>query len=136
MTDDTVTLALNVLTCAGFRKSARFQNSDDGPSIGYTMTFQESLLTVLQNLFLVMVVPESVLPMSSLPKNFARVSQAVKDYKSYMIELLNNERKLISQGIRGADNLISVLIWNSDAIKAVAHAGESVKSGVQRRIER
>jgi cytochrome P450 len=45
-----------------------------------------------------------------------------------MIELLNNERKLISQGIRGADNLISVLIRNSDATKEVAHARVSVKS--------
>jgi cytochrome P450 len=126
--DDTVTLALNVLTCAGFGRSARFQNSDDGPSTRNTMTFQESLLTVLQNLFLVMVVPESILPMPFLPKSFARVSQAVKDYKRYMIELLNDERKLISEGIRGADNLISVLIRNSDATKAVAHAGVSVKS--------
>jgi hypothetical protein len=122
--DDTVTLALNVLTCAEFGKSARFQNSDDCPSTGYTMTFQESLLTVLQNLFLVMVIPEGILPIPFLAKSFARVSQAVKDYKRYM----NNERKLISQGIRGADNLISILIRNSDATKAVAHAGVLVKS--------
>jgi hypothetical protein len=40
----------------------------------------------------------SRLLISFLPKQLARVSQGVEYFKRYMMELLNNEGKLISQG--------------------------------------
>lgn len=95
--DDTITLTLNILNYAGFRKSSRFHTSNDGPSTRYSMTFQEPPLTVLQDLLLVAVVPHNILSIPFLPKKLPRVSRAVEEFKRHMIGLLSNERKLISQ---------------------------------------
>lgn len=112
--DDTVTLALHALTSAGFGVDNHFRIARELPENGFTMTFQESLATVLKNPALVVVVPHNILLLLIFSRRFARVGRAAKEFKRYMVDLLNKESQLISQGIYGADNLLSVLVQNLD----------------------
>jgi hypothetical protein len=49
------------------------------------------------------MIPHNILSMPLSPRKLGKVSRAVEEFKRYVTELLNNERKLIAQGMRGAD---------------------------------
>jgi cytochrome P450 len=126
LVDDTMILALHVLTAAGFGKSYPFSDGLQVPSDGHKMTYRDALRLILANIFTTILASTVSIPDWLAPKNVKEVKVAIKDFKSYMQEMVEEER--VSIGHRGAesDNLMSVLIRASEASKE----GEESRSGL------
>lgn len=111
-------LALNVLFFAGFGQSYRFMDDrskvaaasvDETARLGY----RESLRVLLKE-FVPMVI-HTVLTQAGYPSKYmwgsmSIMTQAKAEFKTYMSELVANERTLYEQGNLNRHNLISTLI--------------------------
>lgn len=102
---DTMTLALNIIAHVGFglrllwpgqrmpedadARSRKY--GDRKPSEGHSMTFAESLATVLEKIFLCLLVPKSLLRI--LPFQAAKEASAARwNYEQYMQEFLRDKK--------------------------------------------
>lgn len=102
---DTMTLALNIIAHVGFglrllwpgqrmpedadERSRKY--GDRKPSEGHSMTFAESLATVLERIFLCLLVPKGLLAI--LPFQAAREASAARwNYEQYMQEFLRDKK--------------------------------------------
>ena len=110
---DTRTLSLDVLAATGFRKSYKFRSSTD-PSPGEAQGYRESLAITMDNALLMMLVPPSLLSLPFIPKAWARVGQATKDFRQYMMDMFNEEKSLLDAGKAGTGNLMSSLVRSSE----------------------
>jgi cytochrome P450 len=117
LVDDTMMLALHVLTAAGFGKSYPFSKGLQAPSDGYKMTYRDALRVILANLLTTIVASTISIPDLLAPKSIQKVNVAIKDFKSYMHEMVEEERVSIRQRDSESDNLMSVLIRASEASK-------------------
>ena len=118
--EDAKTLALNVLTCAGFGKSypfaSRLQRTDEN-QLNRDMTYQDALSIVLENLLFLFLIPHRLLSFSFLPKNLRTLGKAIQVFKNHMAKVLHRERGLMSKHDPGADNLVSALIRASEEVQ-------------------
>lgn len=125
--EDTKTLALNVLTCAGFGKSYPFssrQQKTDEYQLNQDMTYQDALSIVLENLLYLFFIPHRLLSSSFLPKRIGTLGKAVHIFKNHMAQMLHRERVLMSKRDSGADNLVSALIRASEEVRQDTMVGE------------
>ncbi|CZR54671.1 related to cytochrome P450 3A7 [Phialocephala subalpina] len=113
--NDTLTLALHVLTAAGFGKSYEFDSGLANPTDGHTLSYKDSLRIVLKNLFTSIIITSTNLPSAILPKGMKHVKQAITEFKEYMVEMVAEERFLANQKDEEKDNLMSVLVRASEA---------------------
>jgi len=103
-----MTLALHVLTAAGFGKSYEFEGGVGNPGEGHNLSYRDSLKTILENLVLALVAqPIMRLSPSILPQKVSAVQDAIKEFKQYMAEMVAEERASIEVN---RDNLMSVLV--------------------------
>ena len=114
---DTMTLALHVLTAAGFGRSYPFDGGLSKPASGHSMTYKDPLSIILANLLTSIIQSSLQLPIWAMPGSFARVSEAVTNFKQYMVEMVEEERSSISGREEEKDNLMSVLIRASESSK-------------------
>jgi len=111
---DTRTLSLHVLSCVGFGTSHDFRKSGfAAPTQGHSMTLRESLTVVYSNIFMVILLPHKLLSFPFLPKKLSDVGQALEEYKRYMVEMIEQEKQLLTQRAPGTGNLISLLVRGS-----------------------
>lgn len=110
---DTRTLSLDVLAITGFGKSYKFRASTD-PGPDEARNYRESLAVTLDNALLMMLVPPKVLTMPFVPKTWAKIGQATKDFKQYMMDMYNEERALLIAGKPGTGKLMSSLVRASE----------------------
>ncbi|CAG8984109.1 hypothetical protein HYALB_00006210 [Hymenoscyphus albidus] len=111
---DSLTLALNVLLGAGFGRSSDF-NSVSSPSPGHSLSFQQSLHTVLQKF--VFVILSSSLPetlRNLLPDKNNQLSTAIQEFKQYLIEMVAEERLSLQKGGKEKHTLVSALLRAAD----------------------
>ena len=107
--EDTATLALHVLTSAGFGMSYPFRHGSQKPSDGHEMTYRDSLAICLNNIITFAIIPKKFLTLRWLPSRLRTLGQAVKEFQCYMDELLAHERNS-RRTTPGAENLVSVML--------------------------
>lgn len=121
---DTRTLSLDVLAATGFRKSYKFRAStDSGPD--EARNYRQSLMLTLDNALFMMLVPPKLLTMPFVPKTWARIGQATKDFRQYMMDMLNEERRLLDAGKPGTGNLMSSLVRASEVERMKKSSSET-----------
>lgn len=127
---DVLTLALHVLTSAGFGLAYAFDSRDQRVQPGYSMTYGNALATVLKNLVFVFAVPHRLLLSPIAPARYRVIGEAIKDCKTYMKEFISMERRLIEKRDPGTGNLISSLVRNSDMMKFSATIADTKRRGL------
>lgn len=115
---DTMTLALHVLTAAGFGKSYPFSGGLTKPAEGHSMTYKDALKIILRNLLITIIMSSAKLPSWLLTRKVLDVSEAITNFKSYMAEMVEEERTSIAKGEADKDNLMSVLVRAAELSKA------------------
>lgn len=111
--DDTMTLALNVLMSAGLGKPCSYGQENSG---NHDSSFRDALAFILYNLGKVTLTQLYPLPLSILPKGLTQARNAVRDFKAYLTEMIEEERNSIVEKKAGSgDNLMSALVRSSEA---------------------
>ncbi|KAK8078603.1 cytochrome P450 [Apiospora saccharicola] len=94
---DTRMLSLNVLAAIGFGSHYDFRGSDEPAAVGDEVgDYRDSLMTVLDNIILLMLVPFHVL--TKLPGRYARIGNAGIAFKRHLVKLLDDETAALNEG--------------------------------------
>lgn len=115
-TDDTMTLALHVITGAGFGRSFPFHGGVTTLSNDHMMSFKDSLKIVLHQ-FLAVLFANAIPFRKFLPKRFSTIQIAVREFKQYLLEFVKEERSAIHED-SDKDNLMSAMLRASDRREA------------------
>lgn len=124
--DDTMTLALHVLTSAGFGTSYSFKTGEAILPAGHTMSYRDALNTVLRGIIAVFVFPHAVFSLPFAPKSARRLGTAIREFQAYMAEMVAKERLMISKRDPGTGNLMSSLVRASDQAKENALTDDEI----------
>ncbi|PBP26529.1 cytochrome P450 [Diplocarpon rosae] len=115
-TSDVMTLALHVLTAAGFGKSYEFDGGVTKLTGNHTMSYKESLRTILSNIFVSYMV-KSKNGLSYIPQiKVLEVESALSEFKQYMKEMFEEEKTRVGSD-SSKDSLISALVRASESEK-------------------
>lgn len=112
--EDTATLALHVLTSAGFGMSFPFHHDAQTSTAGHKMTYRDSLSTCLKNIITFAIIPKKILRLKWLPSKLRTLGQAMQEFQRYMHETLAHERELVSGRTAGSGNLVSAMLKASE----------------------
>lgn len=111
--NETMSLALNVLTSAGFGKTYQFTSRIQEAQTGYKMSYREALKTILSHL--VGAIITSGIPSFLIPPAYQRIKTAVVEFKKHMIDMVEEERTKIKIQGEENDNLMSVLLRSAQS---------------------
>jgi cytochrome P450 len=126
---DIATLALHVMTCAGFGISYQFRDSLRGVKEGFSMSYGDALAAVMKNIVILVLVPSTVYSFPFLPKVLSDFKLAHDDFKKYMNEMITGAKARAAQGESGDPNLLNTLVQKSE--EALAESGDkSSQSGL------
>ncbi|KAF2235509.1 cytochrome P450 [Viridothelium virens] len=106
---DTRTLALNVLAATGFGRSYKFHASGR-PHDDEIGSYREALSIIMDNALFMMLVPPKILCSRLVPKSWQKIGHATHSFKRYMMDLLEQEKRLVSEGKAGANHLTAGLL--------------------------
>ncbi|KAL8949084.1 MAG: hypothetical protein Q9222_004774 [Ikaeria aurantiellina] len=127
---DTATLALHVLTSAGFGATYSFNEGVRTVAPGHAMTYRDSLSLCLSNIITFAILPKQYLSLSFMPRKLKRLGQAAREFQQYMEEMLAQERNTESKPKSGTPNLMSALVRASDEDTHSKEIGQSSKLGL------
>lgn len=127
---DTATLALHVLTCAGFGASYSFNEGVRKVAPGHEMTYRDSLSLCLSNTITFTIIPKQYLSSSWMPQRLQRLGDAVREFQKYMEEMLAKERNLSAEQQSKSANLMSALVRASDEDTKSKGLGQDSKLGL------
>lgn len=108
--DDTSIVALHVLTSAGLGLQYDFSSPNNKPMAGYTMTYAESLFTLMGNAVLVFVMPKFILSFPYLPKAIRNFKTAVTEFNGYMKEQVSIAKRRLESDEALAPNLLNAMV--------------------------
>ena len=114
---DTARVALNVLSSAGFGVPRSFNEGVHQLPAGHDMPYQDALLLILRNIVTLAIIPKESLTSPIFSKKLRKLGQAAKEFKTYMKEMLDNERTWLTKRQSGTSNLLNALIRASDEAK-------------------
>lgn len=114
---DTARLALHVLSSAGFGVSRSFNEGVQKLSPGHDMSYQDALSLILRNVVTLAIIPKESLTSPMFFGKLRLLGQATKEFKRYMIELLQHERTQAIKRDLEDNNLLSALIRASNEVK-------------------
>lgn len=114
LTADTLTLALHVLTSAGFGKSYAFDGGLTKLSDGHTLSYRDSLRKILDNIFGTIIITSVGLPSALLPRKLTELKSAISEFREYMVKMVEEEKSSVRRVEAEKDNLLSVLIRISE----------------------
>ncbi|KAL8671751.1 MAG: hypothetical protein Q9168_003746 [Polycauliona sp. 1 TL-2023] len=121
---DTATLALHVLTCAGFGQSYSFNEGVRKVAAGHEMTYRDSLSLCLSNIITFAIIPKRYLSLSFVPHKLQKLGQAAREFQQYMDEMLARERTLGNANKSETPNLMSALVRASDEDAQAKDSGQ------------
>ena len=127
----TSTVALNVLSGAGFGKSVPFDSRYGKPDLNHELSFLDAIHTVTDNIITSVVLNSArKIPAWMLPKSVLRVKTSIRETKSYMTEMVVAERQAYAKGISGeiGQNLMSNLVKLSEQAKLNQGQDEKLSS--------
>ncbi|KAL8687428.1 MAG: hypothetical protein Q9224_005156, partial [Gallowayella concinna] len=127
---DTATLALHVLTCAGFGESYSFNEGVRKVAPGHNMTYRDSLSLCLGNIITFAILPKRYLSFSFLPRKLRRLGQAVHEFQGYMEEMLARERSVGMKQRSETPNLMSALVRASEEDTQANGIGQNSRLGL------
>lgn len=84
---DTMSLALNVITSAGFGVPYNFRDNKTQPDKPERLSYRVCLEAVLQNMIIIAVVPEWVYSIPFLPQKLHDYRHAARQLQAYMVEM-------------------------------------------------
>jgi cytochrome P450 len=125
---DARTLSLNVLASTGFRQQYDFQGSDEAGT-GQVNTYRDALQTVLDSAIFLMLIPPKLLSVPFLPQSWRRIGKAARDFKQYMLQMLDEETELLLQGSKGTGNLITSFLKALDVHQKTDLQSKAVSIG-------
>lgn len=114
LTADTLTLALHVLTSAGFGKSYAFDSGLTTLSDGHTLSYRDSLRKILDNIFGSIIITSVGLPPALLPRKLKELKTAISEFREYMFKMVEEEKSSVKHVDAEKDNLLSVLVRISE----------------------
>lgn len=114
-TSDTMTLALHVLIAAGLGRTYKFDGGTTDLEGAHKISYRDALKTILGNLFLAIVVNSVSLPTAILPRRSREIKYAIKEFREYMKEMMEEDRKSLRNADAGKDNLMTVLLRTSES---------------------
>ena len=117
-TGDNMTLALHVLTAAGFGQSYDFSSHSQVLPKGHNLSYRDALNKVVRSFLILAVFNHDLLLSPWMPSALNKVGLAAREFRLYMAESIERERQLISQRSPESYNLISSLIRASEDGKA------------------
>ena len=117
-------LALKVLSRTIFGNSLSFLDAVDNTKSGSQSATlsQDSLFQILENIYLVLAIPFSILVLKMSPTKWQMTGQAITKFQNDIRSLLENERKNIAQETAPRQNLASLLIRASGDVKGGSHS--------------
>jgi cytochrome P450 len=122
LVDDTRIVALHVLSAAGFGVSHDFHGGARILTKGHTLSYVDALMVVLDLIPSIIVDKMPWLksiPDFALPKKVKTILEGTREFRLYMDEMLDGERKIMAENPGTAKpNLVSTLIRTSDESKA------------------
>ena len=92
--------------------------------------YRDSLALILENIFLILIFGPKFLTNRFLPKSWTRVGQATVDFKFHMVEMVEEEKRLIAEGKPGGGNIINSLIRASEEMSKSASTDGSGFKGL------
>ncbi|KAI4116495.1 MAG: hypothetical protein LQ345_003095 [Seirophora villosa] len=128
--EDTATLALHVLTCAGFGTSYTFNEGVRKLAPGHEMTYRDSLSLCLSNIVTFAIIPKRYLSSPFMPRKLRRLGQAVRELQKYMDEMVAKERQADEERPAQTTNLMSALVRASDEDMRSKELGHNSKTGL------
>ncbi|KAH7360821.1 cytochrome P450, family 5, subfamily A [Rhexocercosporidium sp. MPI-PUGE-AT-0058] len=113
-TSDTMTLALHVLTAAGFGTTYDFEGGVTKLSGDHKMSYKNALRMILGNIFVSYLVKSNQAP-AYIPKStVTEVGTALTEFQQYMEDMIDEEKAKIGTSMAN-DNLMSVLVHASES---------------------
>ena len=110
---DTRTLSLDVVAAIGFHGSYKFHASTE-PGLDEARNYRRSLAITFDDAIFMMLAPPKLLSMPFIPKSWARIGKATRNFKQYTMNMFDEERKLLDAGKSGTGNLKSSLVRASE----------------------
>ncbi|KIY02714.1 uncharacterized protein Z520_01179 [Fonsecaea multimorphosa CBS 102226] len=120
--DDAYTVALNVLSGAGFGKPQQFDNSQyRRAESGSEIPVLEAMQTIMHNMFAILIMNSAAkAPAWLLPRSWKRVRQSLVECRKHLVEMVKAEQEAYARGQgEGEDchNLMSTLVRVSEQAK-------------------
>jgi hypothetical protein len=113
--EDTRTLALNVLAYVGFQRSYPFRSIAKTGEVQQSSTYKDSLSVILRNVLVIIVLPTVAFQVLFMPTKWRQIGWAISDFRRYMLDQLADEKRLIAEGKPGSGTLMSNLVRASEA---------------------
>lgn len=104
------TLSLHVLSSAGFGKSYSFRKAGEPPKSGHMFNYRDALAHILDHIMLILVVGPKLLSHRLMPKRLSRIGQATVDFKAYMKDMYEEEKRAVADGKQAPANIMASLI--------------------------
>lgn len=113
--DDARSLALHVMSRAGFGKSFEFQGHEQREALtldGSTMSYKDSLKMILDNCILIFIFGPKFLGKTWLPKKLQAVHHACFSFQKHMTEAYEQEKQAVDGGQSQAtdQNFLNLLV--------------------------
>jgi cytochrome P450 len=118
---DTATLSLHVLTGAGFGISYAYGKGVQHPPGGHTISYRDALLTILQNVLLLSIIPRRWMAFRFAPAKLRRLGQATREFQTYMAEMFSNERSQVSTRQSESKGLLTALVRALEEAREPGH---------------
>ena len=113
--DDVRTIALHVLMGIGFGLEKDFGTGAATIEAGHSMSFAESLRTILRNIVLAFAFSPKVLVMRFMPRQMQKLGRAIEDFLKYNHDFLDSERRNVASGQQpGQTYLLNAIVRSSN----------------------
>jgi cytochrome P450 len=125
---DTRSATLNVLAATGFNQSHKFQETRVSEEHGES--YRSALFTLMENSLFMQLVPKPILSSPLAPASWKHIGRASDVFKRYMLNLLNQEQRLLSEGKPGASHLTSTVLRASEEYSHETRIGDTKAKGL------
>jgi cytochrome P450 len=104
------TLVINVISLTGFGARVPWTKTsmDDEPSPGHSLTFIQTLLTIMNRHFVAFLIPARFLRLRWMPSAVQTIGTAVEEFPRYAAEIIQQQREQNDT----SGNLIKTLVSN------------------------
>jgi cytochrome P450 len=111
-----MTLALHVLIAGGLGKSYSFSGGVGTLAGGHTMSYRDALKIIIMNLIPALILGSlPPIPSFILTKKIREIKEAVREFRSHMNEMVEEERTRVDNLDSEKDNLLTALVRASNA---------------------
>ena len=127
---DTATIALHVLTSVGFGLSYPFHGGVRDLPAGHTMTYRDALSLCLRNTITFSIFSRETLSRSFLPKKLRTLGLAIKEFQTYMEEMLSHQQVKVEEHEYESTNLMGALVRASEEARKTQDESGSRRLGL------